>query len=136
MTDRILSVRVSGSLHEIFNRSMVESGTNASEFLREAIKKQVEGMVPGPQWTDPVEQAKSVLNDENYLGAYVRLANNENGDTVEISNEDWLRNLCKRLALTVLRQDELLRKFESLAEKSTNERGNIIQEFTETGATA
>lgn len=137
MAEQIISVRVSGALREAFNQAMADSGTNASEFLRETIRKRVEGVIPGPQRVDPVEEAKSVLMDEYWAGTNYLLRHLSNN---EIYPANWgeeierLRNICEWMAFTVLKQDELLRKFEILAEKSTNERGNIMQEFAETRA--
>jgi hypothetical protein len=116
---------------------MEESGTNASDFLREAIRKRVEGVLPGPQRVDPVEEAKSVLKDEywadtNYL--LRRLSNNNIYPSSWGEGIERLRSVCEWMAFTVLKQDEFLRKFEILAEKSTNELGNVMQEFAETRA--
>jgi hypothetical protein len=84
-------------------------------------------MVLRPEGTDPVEEAKLVLNNENYWA---------NRRMTGMSHEEGLRGVLELMAFTVLRQNEMLRKFERLAEKSTNERGSVIQEFTETIATA
>lgn len=137
MADQIISVRVSGALREAFNRAMDDSGTNASDFLREAIRNRVDDVIPGPLRDDPVEEAKLVLSEEywvdlNYMLRY--LSNNNVYPTSWVDAMQQIRSACEQMAFTVLKQDELLKKFELLTEKSANERGNIMQEFAETRA--
>lgn len=122
--DVIISFRVPKRLRNQFQIAMKESNTNASEYLRDAMKKRVRGMMPAPEMLDPVDFARKILEGHPVW----RMNNCFSGKT----DDEYLAEYFNILAYTIVEQSILLDEVVILGEKISSERENIVAKFLET----